>query len=165
MKSARLVRRGRERPLSGEALADLMRAVLAKDKPLRFRAKGPSMAPFIKDGDVVTVRPLGGGRPRTGNIVAYLHPVTGRVGVHRIVREKSGQFLLKGDNLPSGDGLLSPGQILGIVSRVERADKNVRLGRLGGGALVAALSRSGWLTKAVGAARRVSGRKATRGSK
>jgi len=165
MKSARLVRREGERPLSGEALTELMRAVLAKEKPLRFRAKGSSMAPFIKDGDVVTVRPLGGARPRTGDIVAFLHPVTGRVGIHRIVREESDQFSLKGDNLSGGDGTLSLGQILGIVCRVERAGKNVHLGRLAGGALVASLSRSGWLTRAVDAARRVSGRKRERGSK
>jgi phage repressor protein C with HTH and peptisase S24 domain len=165
MKSARLVRREGERPLSGEALADLMRAVLSKGKPLRFRAKGPSMAPFIKDGDAVTVRPLGGARPRTGDIAAYLHPVTGRVGIHRIVREKSGQFSLKGDNLSGGDGTLSLGQILGIVCRVERAGKNVHLGRRRGGALIASLSRSGWLTRAVDVARRVSGRKHARDSK
>jgi signal peptidase len=165
MKPARLVRKEGELPLSGEAMTELMRAVLAKGKPLRFRAKGLSMSPFIKDGDVVTVRPLGGARPRTGDIVAFLHPATGKAAVHRIVRETAGLFSLKGDNLPDGDGPLSLGQILGTVCRVERAGKNVRLGRGGGRALIASLSRSGLLTRAVDVARRASGRKPVRSPK
>jgi len=159
MKPARLIRKEGDLPLSGEALTELMRAVLAKGKPLRFRAKGLSMSPFIKDGDVVTVRPLAGARPRTGDIVAFLHPATGRAAVHRVVRERSGFFSLKGDNAPESDGVLSLDEILGTVCRIERSGKNVRLGRGPGRAVIASLSRSGFLTKVLGAARRASGRK------
>jgi hypothetical protein len=159
MKPARLIRIEGEFPLSGEALTELMRAVLAKGRPLRFRAKGLSMSPFIKDGDVVTVRPLAGARPRTGDVVAFLHPATGRAAVHRVVRERSGLFSLKGDNTPNADGALSLEQILGTVCCIERSGKPVHLGRRPGRAVIASLSRSGFLTKALGAARRASGRK------
>jgi hypothetical protein len=162
MKAARLIRRERELPLSGEALTELMRAVLAKGKPLRFRAKGLSMSPFIKDGDVVTVHPLAGARPRTGDIVAFLHPATGKAAVHRVIRERSGLFSLKGDNVPEGDGVLLLEQILGTVSRIERSGKTVHLGLRPGRAAIASLSRSGLLTRALGAARRASGRKSGR---
>ncbi|MGD1009974.1 MAG: S24/S26 family peptidase [Candidatus Aminicenantales bacterium] len=159
MKPARLIRKDRELALSGKALTGLMRAVLAKGKPLRFRARGLSMSPFIKDGDVVTVRPLAGARPRAGDIVAFLHPATGKAAVHRVVGEWSGLFSLKGDNTPGADGVLSLEQILGTVCRIERSGKSVLLGRRPGRAVIASLSRSGLLTKALGAARRASGRK------
>ena len=76
------------------------------------------MSPFIRDGDVVTIRPLGSRPPRTGDIAAFLYPGTGKVAVHRIVREESGRFSLKGDNVPAIDGSLPLDRILGTVSRV-----------------------------------------------
>jgi phage repressor protein C with HTH and peptisase S24 domain len=162
MKTAPVLRKKGPLPLSGDALAEIMRAVLAKEKPFRFRAAGLSMAPFIKDGDIVTIRPLAGAPPRTGDIVAFLYPGTGRVAVHRIVREKPGRYSLKGDNVPEGDGSLPLDHILGTVSRVERDGAMVRLGGRPAAAAIAALSRSGILAKAVGAARRAGIRKSGR---
>jgi signal peptidase I len=48
-----------------------MRAVLEKGKAFRFEARGMSMRPLIQDGDVVTVRSLAAGEPRTGDVVAF----------------------------------------------------------------------------------------------
>lgn len=154
MKEARLIRKAGEVALSGEALTELLRAVLAAGRPLRFRAGGLSMSPFIKDGDVLTVRPLEGKAPRTGDVVAFIHPATGRAAVHRIVRENAGLFSLKGDNAPLADGAVPLERILGTVCRVERGGRDVRLGRTSGGAAIAALSRSGWLAKGLTAVRR-----------
>lgn len=162
MKAARLIRNAGERPLSGEALTELLRAVLAAGRPLRFRAGGLSMSPFIKDGDVLTIRPLGGEAPRTGDIVAFIHPETGKAAVHRVVRGKSGLFSLKGDNSPLADGIVVLEQILGTVCRVERSGKDIRLGGKRGGAVIAALSRSGWLGKGLSVARRARGRRGGR---
>lgn len=159
MKPALLIRKKADIPLSGESLAELMRTVLAHGKPFRFRASGLSMSPFIKDGDVVTIRPLGSTPPRTGDIAAFLYPGTGRVAVHRIVREKSGRFSLKGDNVPDIDGSLPLDRILGTVSRVERDGAKVSLGGRAGAAAIASMSRTGLLSKAVGAARRAGLRK------
>jgi hypothetical protein len=159
MKAARLIRNAGERPLSGEALTELLRAVLAAGRPLRFRAGGLSMSPFIKDGDILTIRPLGGAAPRTGDVVAFIRPATGRAAVHRIVRGKSGLYSLKGDNESLADGTVALDQILGTVCRVERAGRDVRLERSGGGAVIAALSRSGWLARGLAVARRVRGRR------
>ena len=53
------VRAGGELQLSGRALAGLMKNVLARDLPFRFRARGWSMSPFIRDLDVITVKPIG----------------------------------------------------------------------------------------------------------
>jgi hypothetical protein len=146
-----------EASLSGESLTTLMRAVLAKGKPFRFRAKGFSMSPFIKDGDVVTIRPLSAGEPRTGDVAAFLFPSTGRVALHRVVAAGDGLFHLKGDNVPEGDGAVAADRILGVVARVERNGETVRLGRGLGDTAIARLSRTGVLGRAVGAARRLSG--------
>ncbi len=158
MKPAVMVRKGGELPLSGDSLTELLRAVLAKGKPFRFRARGWSMSPFIKDGDVVTVSPLGGRRPRTGEIVAFLHPRTGKAAIHRVVRMRDGRFSVRGDNAFGPDGALSPDRILGAVTRVERGGRNVR-GTGGPASLaVALLSRTGALVRGLSLSRRLAGR-------
>jgi hypothetical protein len=154
MKPALLVKRKGELPLSAESLTELMRAVLDAGKDFRFRAKGFSMSPFIRDGDVLTVKPLRGAAPRKGDVVAFLHPGTGTVAVHRVVRVDSGLFYLKGDNAPDGDGGLSPESLLGRVIRVERAGSRLSLGLRRTGPAIASLSRSGLLTKVRTAVRR-----------
>jgi phage repressor protein C with HTH and peptisase S24 domain len=106
MKPSALVRTRRELSLSGAALTELLTAVLAKGKAFRFRARGWSMSPFVRDGDVITVSPLRGRRPETGAIVAFVHPGTGRVAVHRIVDAGPGGYLVRGDNTDSADGIL-----------------------------------------------------------
>jgi hypothetical protein len=154
MKPALLVKRKGELSLSGESLTELMRAVLAAGRDFRFRAKGFSMSPFIRDGDVLTVRPLRGVAPRRGDVVAFLHPETGMAAVHRVVRAEAGLFYLKGDNAPDGDGGLPAESLLGKVVRVERAGSVFRLGLRRAGPAIASLSQSGLLTKVKGAVRR-----------
>ena len=154
MKPALLVRKGGELRLSGDVLTDLMREVLAKGRPFRFRARGSSMSPFIKDGDVVTVTPFSGSAPRTGDVVAFVHPGSGKAAVHRIIKGKPGHYFLKGDNAPKPDGDLTPDRILGLVTWIERGGKRIRPGRARGGAVIAALSRSGWLEKSLRVFRR-----------
>ena len=60
-----------ELPLSGQALLELMRAVLARGVPFRFCARGWSMAPFIRDGDVITVSRFRHDLPDIGEVVAF----------------------------------------------------------------------------------------------
>lgn len=158
MKAAALVRRRGDLALSGDSLTALLRDVLAKGKAFRFRAKGSSMSPFVKDGDIITVSPLRGREPRTGEIAAFLHPKTGRVAVHRIVRTAGGLFLLRGDNSLDADGALHRERILGIVTEVLREGKRIRgvHGRFA--PAIAFLSRTGGLARGLGLLRRLSGR-------
>ena len=153
MKPALLVRKGGELALSGESLTELLRAVLDKGRPFRFRALGWSMSPFIKDGDVVTVSPCRGRRLRTGAVVAFIHPETGKTAVHRIVRARGGHLVVKGDNCEAADGRVSPDRILGAVTRIERNGRKMRLGRGPADPIIAILSRSGWLGRAADAFR------------
>ena len=138
-------RKGSELPLSGQALLELLQAILARGLPFRFRARGLSMFPFIRDGDIITVSPLAGNMPRIGDVLAFTHPETGKLLVHRIVGITGIFFLPKGDNGFYIDGFVPKEGILGCVTNVER-DGKVRL--LGFGPerlLIACLSRMGIL--------------------
>jgi hypothetical protein len=135
-------------------VAGLMRAVLEKGKAFRFEARGMSMDPLIRDGDVVTVSSLDAGEPRTGDVVAFVHPVTGGVRIHRVVKSAAGSYRLKGDNVAGEDGLFSRDAILGRVSRVERNGRDRRLGPWLHSAALARLSRSLWFTRLLRRARR-----------
>jgi len=120
--------KGSDLPLSGRGLVDLLRAVLHKGVPVRFQAKGFSMAPFIKNNDVVTISPLQGTQPSLGDIIAFAHPETQGLCIHRIVRNKDGFFVTKGDNRSETEESVPIENILGSITRVERDGKKIFLG-------------------------------------
>jgi phage repressor protein C with HTH and peptisase S24 domain len=157
------VRSGGELPLSGESLAGLMRAVLDKGKPFRFEARGTSMVPFIRDGDVVTVAPLSGRDPRPGDVAAFVQPGTSGVRVHRIVKVEDGRYFLKGDNALDADGALSRDMILGLVVRLERGGRAHPVGPTFRTAAIARLSRTFWFTRFSRRARRLFSRREGKG--
>lgn len=138
-----------ELSLSSPALIELMRGVLGKGAPFRFQARGFSMSPFIKDGDVITVETLPRGAPRVGHIVAFRHPRSGRLVVHRVVGRKGDAYLIKGDASPEGDGLVPADNILALVTKVEREGQSVRLGIGPARLLIAFLTRSGLFLRLV----------------
>jgi hypothetical protein len=159
MKPAAIVRERGELSLSGASLTALMSSVLAKGKAFRFRAKGSSMSPFVKDGDVITISPLSAGELRTGEVVAFLHPKTGHVAVHRIVRAAPDSFLLRGDNSQDADGALTRERILGIVTEVVRDGRMIEPAPARWRPAIAFLSRTGGLARALGLLRRLAGRR------
>jgi hypothetical protein len=133
-------------PISGKALIELMQAVHAKGLPFRFNAGGHSMAPFIRDGDVICVSPLAFRAPGLGDVVAFIHPETKLLCVHRVQSANRDGFLIQGDNMPEKpDGMIPREAIVGRVTRVERAGRRVRLGLGPERLLLALLSRCGLL--------------------
>jgi hypothetical protein len=121
--------KGRDLPLSGPALIGLMQEVLGRGLPFRFQARGWSMSPFVLDGDVITVAPLLKTRPGLGAVVAFVHPGTGDLLVHRILGREETGWLTQGDNLAhSPDGLVPAANILGRVTEIQRQGRRVRLG-------------------------------------
>jgi hypothetical protein len=124
--------------------SDLLGELLAKGRCATLRARGGSMWPAIRDGDVLTLAPLRGGDQsrtaplhrrdeswaaplRAGDVVAL------RCGealvVHRVVRCESGGVVLRGDALPREDGAFAASAILGRVVAVRRGSRRLRLGR------------------------------------
>ena len=124
-----------------------MTAVMGKGRSFRFLAKGFSMSPFIKDGDVVTVSPFQGRKVRLGEVVAFISPQTQSLAVHRIISKQKTRFVLQGDNVPESDGTVSAEKILGFVEKVERQGKNINLGMGPERRVIAFLNRKGWLIR------------------
>ena len=133
--------------VSGKALIELMQAVHAKGLPFRFSAGGYSMTPFIRSGDVVTVSSLASQAPRLGDVVAFVHPETRLLCLHRVLSAHGDRFFIQGDNLAeTPDGLIARGAILGRVTGLERAGRRIRLGLGPERLLLALLSRCGGMT-------------------
>jgi hypothetical protein len=135
--------------VSGPALAELLRATLAKGMPLRFLAKGFSMDPFIRDDDAITVWPLGDPSPGLGDVVAFIQERSERLVVHRVIRVNGSSYVIKGDNSDGADGIIPRTNILGWVKEVERNEKRVCLGFGLERFLIAFLSRTGLITPLV----------------
>ena len=129
--------------LSSAELLGLLRDLLSKGLSCRFQARGWSMAPFVNDGEVITITPLAGATPRIGEVFAFIHPEMQKPTVHRIIGKRGETCLIKGDNNPCGaDGYVLPRNILGRVSRVERKGRRVWIGLGPERILVAFLSRT-----------------------
>lgn len=61
----------------------------AKKKPICFVLKGLSMYPVLREGDILTAKPIDFCEAEVGDILAYQHIATKRIIVHRMVqREK-----------------------------------------------------------------------------
>jgi hypothetical protein len=148
------VAEGGEYALSGAGLLELMSAALARGASFRFTARGFSMDPFVRDGDVLTVA-RSRGRPGMGAVVAVRGPLTGRLVVHRVVAHTSAGVLVRGDGAGESDGVAEPQDVLGVVVAVERRGRPVRFGRGPERLPLAVLSRAGLLAPLVAEARRL----------
>ena len=146
-KPALFCKKGGELKLSGLDLTKLLQAVLDKGAPFRFRAKGFSMSPFIKDDDVITVSPITDGLTRSGDVVAFISPEMKKLVIHRVVGKKGEYFHIKGDNIPDTEELIPVTNIMGSVTRVERNGKEVFLGLGPERFLIALLTRTGFLSQ------------------
>lgn len=120
------------------------RSLLEKGVPVRFRARGFSMKPLIRDEDVITLGPLDPAALRMGDVVACVPCGMGRLVVHRVVgRGPDSRVLVRGDGAFSPDGHVSTREILGRVMRVERSAKRVLFGLGPERRTIAWLSRTG----------------------
>ena len=104
--------------------------LLRQGYSIRFRPAGRSMFPTIKDGEAICVAPISPRAIRRGDIILYR--LARGVIAHRVLRseEKSGVgrvFITRGDASGSEDPPILPEEILGRVTAVERAGKNISL--------------------------------------
>lgn len=130
--------------LPPEHVRELLRQLLAEGSSVRLRVSGSSMSPFIRGGDLVTLAPLGGRPVRRGDVVAVA--AGGRwLVIHRVVGVTPEGVATRGDALERPDVTVAPGDVAALVARVERRGRRVRLGLGPERALVAWLSRRGWL--------------------
>lgn len=137
--------KGSDLSLSGPAFVALLRAVLQKASSVRFQAKGFSMAPFIKNADVLTVCPLKHRLPGLGDIIAFVHKETGGLCIHRIVGREKDFYITQGDNLSESAEHVTREDILGCVTRVERGSRSISWGLGPERYVIAFLGRRGLL--------------------
>lgn len=124
-----------------------MQAVLEKGLSFRFLAKGWSMAPFIRDGDHITVSPLKGTSLKVGDVYAFVDPEVDKIVVHRAVASYDNALMLKGDSsFAKPDGIIPFKFLIGRVTHIERGGHQVILGLGIERYLIACLSRLGFLT-------------------
>jgi len=132
------------RALSGNDVGGLVRDLLRDGLPVKVTVTGSSMVPFIRAGDVVTLRPGAGAKGLPGGVIAFLRPGA-RLVVHRVVTRTGAGVVTRGDASPETDGPVGWSEVLGHVAGVERGGRPVGLGLGPEGALIAALSRWGLL--------------------
>jgi len=112
----------------------VLEALLSGGLSVRFRAPGCSMYPTIRNGDAITVVPLGRSPIRVGEVVLYRK---GPAAIaHRVIRVQSiagraAGLVLRGDAAQSSDGPIEPAQVLGRISAIERDGRTVHLDRMG----------------------------------
>jgi signal peptidase I len=135
--------------LTGPVFIELLRATLAKGVPFTFRARGSSMHPFIRDGDVITVSPLGAHPPVLGDVVAFVQREIDRLVVHRVIGIKANSCFMKGDDTGGVDRPVPTVNVLGLVKRVERGHKRVFIGLGPERFLIALLTRNGLMVPLV----------------
>ena len=122
------LRKSNEFSFSGEDFNEIVKSALDKRAGLRFKAKGFSMSPCIKNGDLLTVYPLADVSIRWGDIAAFTCPRTKKVFIHRLVGKNGGRYLMKADNGFYSDGLISGENILGVVKKIEREGREISFG-------------------------------------
>jgi hypothetical protein len=88
---------------------------------LRFRARGRSMFPSIKDGDIIVIEKTDASRLRSGDVV-MLRTADDSLLVHRVIRTGS-PLLTCGDGVVRPDPPCEPDLVIGRVRFVERSGR------------------------------------------
>ncbi len=104
--------------------AELAQELLAGGSGIRFQARGASMSPVIRDGEIVHVRPAVSADLCRGDLV--LIKVEGRLCLHRLVVADAERdvFITRGDCGLQDDPAVSGEEVLGVAEA-----KEVRVGR------------------------------------
>lgn len=145
------------RSYPGDTLPALVGGLLSQGTSVRMQVTGRSMSPCIRSGDVVTIIPPPRSGVRLGDVVA-LSPSPGHLLVHRVVGRTAAGPMTWGDAAPRCDEPLAGRIVLGVVSRVQRAGRPVRLGLGPERLLIASAQRFGlllWLRALAGRGRRI----------
>jgi signal peptidase I len=101
---------------------EISTALLTDGYSVRFRPKGHSMFPAIRDGEAVTVAPVRASEVKRGDIILY-RAERGLIA-HRVTRlmgeTNAPVFITRGDSATSCDAPVNAQQVLGRVICVER---------------------------------------------
>jgi signal peptidase len=115
----------------GADFSELSKDVLARGACLRFQARGGSMRPFIRDGDILEVQPIEVAEVRVGDVV-FFQGHWGNMLAHRLVHKTQAEngettLIAKGDGASQCDRPVRPDELFGEVISIERRQKRVDL--------------------------------------
>ncbi len=117
--------------VEGAEFARLALELLRGGTSIRFRARGGSMSPFIRDGDVLTVTPCNADSLRLGDVALYRNAI-GSVWAHRVLgRSGKGRSLvleMRGDSSRGAQESVPADAILGRVVSARRGDSGKTVG-------------------------------------
>jgi hypothetical protein len=108
--------------VNGAAFAPLCLELLAQGTPIRFRASGSSMAPTIRDGELLHVVPLAGA-VRMGCVVLY--ECGGRLTAHRVRRRDGETLVCQGDGWQCRPERVPLSAVRGVVVAAGDDDRGV----------------------------------------
>ena len=120
----------REIRLGRTECADLSVAILKRGGTFCFKASGLSMHPFVRDGDILIIRPASNQTLRKGDIIFYMS-TDYKLIAHRIIaaanRGDDFVFTVRGDMVPASTEQVSSKRILGKVVSLRRGIKVIHL--------------------------------------
>lgn len=106
-----------------ETLTLLLEDVLSAGTEVKVQVSGRSMAPAIRDGDVVVIRKIRSRQLRPGDLILFKSSL-GALVLHRILKlgtiGGTAAFHTKGDGQHAYDGWVSRAGVLGRVVRIEK---------------------------------------------
>lgn len=112
------------------AFLELAAEILGRGKTLRFQARGVSMRPLVRDGDVLLVKPIDPQSIRLGDVVLCKNQAEQAV-VHRVIckrQEPDGlAYQVKGDQSVQPDGWLPVGCVYGKLIGIERDGQSIEM--------------------------------------
>lgn len=92
---------------------------IGSGRSVRFRVKGNSMRPLLRNGkDEVVVEPCGREGVKRGDVILFRH--AGRYVLHRIVRKTGSRYLVQGDGVCRFCEVCGDADIIGVMTRVCR---------------------------------------------
>lgn len=94
---------------------------------LIYGNKGDSMFPLIKEGrDKMIIVPKGNGRLKKYEVPLYRRD-NGKYVLHRVMKVRSEDYLICGDNRSSLEGGITDSHIIGVMSGVIRKGKTIEV--------------------------------------
>jgi len=99
---------------------------LISGQPVKVRASGYSMMPFIREGDTLVMNRAKMDHLKPGDIVAFIR--NRLLFIHRIIEIglMDEWVLTKGDHLAISDSLIKPEEVLGVVTFINQTSVAIR---------------------------------------
>lgn len=104
--------------------------LLGSGNSIRFRAKGGSMHPLVREGDILVIAPCFLTGVKVGDVV-LCSVENDRPLVHRVLRVRQNvagkQFQVQGDQVAKPDGWIRQDHVHGCLVEVERDGKSLKM--------------------------------------